>query len=85
MRGKMGYLALGGFGKPATEAKIMDGWDLALVVIAGYAAVVGLVRLMNRRRNQLIEELMQEAAQQKLRHPLKVVAEQAPPRQSKVA
>jgi hypothetical protein len=76
----MGYLVLGGPCEPATEAKIMDGWDLALVVIAGYAAVVGLVRLMNRRRNQLIEELMQEAAQQRLRHPLKVVAEQAPPR-----
>jgi hypothetical protein len=79
----MGYLALGCLGEPAKGAKTMDGWDLALVVIAGYSAVVGLVRLMNRRRNQLIEELMQEVAQQKLRHPLKVVAEQAPPRPSR--
>lgn len=35
----------------------MDGWDLALLGIAGYLAAMGLVRLMIRRRNQLAEQL----------------------------
>jgi len=62
----------------------MDGWDLALMGAAGYVAVVGLVRLMNRRRNQLIDELMQEAAERR-RHPVKPGPPQAAPRQGKVA
>jgi len=59
----------------------MDGWDLALMGAAGYAAVVGLVRLMIRRRNQLINELLQEAAQR--RHPVKPGLAQAAQRQAK--
>ncbi len=43
----------------------MDGWDLALLAIAGYAAIVGLARLMNRRRSQLVNELLEEAARQR--------------------
>jgi len=38
----------------------MDSWDLALLVVAGFAAVVGLARLMNGRRRQLAEELSAE-------------------------
>jgi hypothetical protein len=63
----------------------MDGWDLALVGAAGYTAVVGLVRLMNRRRNQLVDELMQEVADQRRLHPVKPGPPQAGPRQGKVA
>lgn len=63
----------------------MDGWDLALMGAAGYVAVVGLVRLMNRRRNQLIDELMQEAAQRRRLHPVKPGPPQATPRHGKVA
>jgi len=63
----------------------MDGWDLALVGAAGYTAVVGLVRLMNRRRNQLIDELMQEVAEKRRLHPGKPGSPQAAPRQRKVA
>jgi len=57
----------------------MDGWDLALMGAAGYTAVVGLVRLMNRRRNQLIDELMQEVAEQRRLHSVKPGPAQAAP------
>jgi hypothetical protein len=39
----------------------MDSWDVTLLVVAGYLAVVTLVRLMARRRNQLYEEFNQQA------------------------
>ena len=35
----------------------MDGWSVGLLVGAGYVAVMGLVRLMLARRNQLMREL----------------------------
>ena len=34
----------------------MNGWDVALLVIAGYVAVTALVRLMTWRREQLLSE-----------------------------
>jgi hypothetical protein len=34
----------------------MDGWDVALLVAAGYVAVSALVRLMIRRRDQAVGE-----------------------------
>jgi len=42
----------------------MDGWDIALLVVAGYVAATALVRLMLRRRDQMIELLRGQAAQQ---------------------
>ncbi len=39
----------------------MDHWDLVLLVVAGYLAVMALVRLMMRRRNDLVEELHTQA------------------------
>jgi len=41
----------------------MDGWDIALLVLAGYLAVVALVRLMIRRRDQLLRQLELEVKQ----------------------
>ena len=38
----------------------MNGWDLALLVAAGYVAAVTLVRLMIRRRDQLLERFRNE-------------------------
>jgi hypothetical protein len=38
----------------------MNGWDVALLVVAGYVAVTALVRLMLRRRNQTIDEFRQQ-------------------------
>lgn len=35
----------------------MDRWDVALLVVAGYFAVMTLVRLMIRRREQLVVQL----------------------------
>ncbi len=56
----------------------MDGWDVALLVAAGYVAVTALVRLMIRRRNQAVAEFHKQLAQEKqrrkverLKHPSK--------------
>jgi hypothetical protein len=43
----------------------MDSWDVTLLVVAGYLAVVTLVRLMARRRNQVFEELRQKVEEEK--------------------
>ena len=45
----------------------MDGWNLALLAIAAYVAIVALVRLMIRRRDTLVGELVEEAEQTKRR------------------
>ncbi len=45
----------------------MDGWDVALLVVSGYVAVVTLVRLMARRRNQMMEEFRRELKKEKRR------------------
>ena len=45
----------------------MDGWDVALLVAAGYLAVTALVRLMIRRRNQLVEHFRQDVKREKRR------------------
>lgn len=53
----------------------MHGWDLALLVIVGYMSGLALVRLMVRRRDQMLEELRRQmeedpkrGAEQKARH-----------------
>jgi hypothetical protein len=38
----------------------MDNWDITLLVIAGYFAVMGLMRLMARRRDQVLNQLQQQ-------------------------
>ena len=38
----------------------MDGWDIALYVLAAYLAVRILVRMMAARRDRLIEQFRQE-------------------------
>ena len=45
----------------------MDGWDVALVVVAGYVALVTLVRLMIRRRDQLMDEFRRKMRKEKRR------------------
>ena len=45
----------------------MDGWDLVLLAVAGYVAVVALVRLMARRRDQLHDEFRDGVAKEKRR------------------
>lgn len=43
------------FGKDAGES--MDGWDVALLVVVSYIAVMALVRLMVGRRDRLIKDM----------------------------
>ena len=45
----------------------MDGWDLTLLVVAGYVAVVTLVRLMARRRDQMLDEFRRKLKKEKQR------------------
>lgn len=40
----------------------MDGWDLAILVATGYLAIMALVRLMIRRRNQVVEDFRAKMA-----------------------
>jgi hypothetical protein len=53
----------------------MDGWDVTLLVVAGYVAVTSLVRLMVRRRDQMLEELRGEVAREKNRKNAKKAAD----------
>jgi len=41
----------------------MDDWDIALLAVSGYIAVMALVRLMNSRRNQVIERIRSQMEQ----------------------
>ena len=45
----------------------MEGWDIALLAAAAYLAVTSLVRLIVRRRNQLVREILRQAGQESQR------------------
>lgn len=45
----------------------MDGWDIVLLGMAGFVAIVALVRLMLRRRDQLVERFRRDLKQQRRR------------------
>ncbi len=45
----------------------MDGWDVALLVAAGYVAVSALVQLMIRRRDQAVGEFRAQLAKEQRR------------------
>jgi hypothetical protein len=40
----------------------MDRWDVLIVAVAAYVAVMTLVRLMARRRNELVGQVRQQVA-----------------------
>ena len=42
----------------------MNAWDVAILSVAAYVAVVTLVRLMRRRRDAVIAQLQTEVAAQ---------------------
>jgi hypothetical protein len=46
---------------------LMDNWDVTLMIVAGYLAVVALVRLMRRHRDGLLEEMRRQIAKEKRR------------------
>jgi hypothetical protein len=43
----------------------MDAWDVALLVVAAFVAVMALVRLMTRRHRQVLDEFRREIEQHK--------------------
>ena len=45
----------------------MDAWNVAILAAAGYVAVTALVRLMIRRRNQMLEQFRREVDKEKRR------------------
>ena len=45
----------------------MNSWDVVLLVVAGYLAAMALVRLMIRRRDQLLDEFRQRMKAEKKR------------------
>ena len=42
----------------------MNAWDVAILLVASYIAVIALVRLMRRRRDAAIAQLQAEVAVQ---------------------
>jgi hypothetical protein len=42
----------------------MDRWDVVIILGAGYVAIMSLVRLMARRRNQSVEQIRGQITQQ---------------------
>ncbi len=42
----------------------MDRWDVLIVAVAGYVAILSLTRLMANRRNELIEQAREQIATQ---------------------
>ena len=45
----------------------MDSWSIALWVVAGYIAVVALMRLMAHKRNEVMAEFRGEVEKEKNR------------------
>jgi len=43
----------------------MESWDIALLVVVAYLAVVALVRLMARHRDQLVERFRRDVQREK--------------------
>ena len=40
----------------------LSGWDVGILAIAGYVAIVMLVRLMRHRRDQIVSRLQAQVA-----------------------
>jgi hypothetical protein len=43
----------------------LDRWDVILMLVAGYVAVMSLVRMMARRRDQLVADVEQQLKAQR--------------------
>ncbi len=64
----------------------MDGWSIALWVVAGYIAVVALMRLMTHKRNEVMAEFRGEVEKEKNRRKAAAAAaKQLKPPRGKVA
>jgi hypothetical protein len=47
--------------EPETTMPAIDGWEWVLLVGGAYLAVINLVRLMNRRRDAILDEIRTQA------------------------
>ncbi len=43
----------------------MDRWDVLIILSAGYVAVMALARLMAARRDELVDQVRDQIAEQK--------------------
>ena len=59
----------------------MDSWNLVLLAVAAYLAVVTLARLMLRRRNQLMAQFRHEVEKEKGRRNARSENRPRPPRE----
>ena len=41
----------------------MDRWDVIIILIAGYLAIMALVRMMARLRNQVVNHVREQISQ----------------------
>ena len=49
----------------------MDSWDWALLAVAGYVAVLSLVRLMSNHRDKVLSQFREQINQERMRKPRK--------------
>ncbi len=42
----------------------MDRWDVIIILVAGYVAVMSLVRLMSSRHNQMLVQIREQLTKQ---------------------
>ncbi len=42
----------------------MDRWDVIIILVAGYVAVMTLVRLMSSRHNQMLVQIREQLTEQ---------------------
>lgn len=61
----------------------MDRWDIALLVVAAYFSGLALLRLMVRRRDQMVRDFQRQMEQQRERK--KKAESQEPARPSRAA
>ncbi len=59
----------------------MDAWNVAILLAAGYVAVITLARLMIRRRNQMMEQFRHEVEHEKRRRETDKPKSQPPQRE----
>ena len=61
----------------------MDGWQLALLAVSGYMAVVTLIRLMQKHRDRLYAQLEAELERQRAERKAKKKAEREAAKQAR--
>jgi len=49
------------------DAVNMDGWDVAILIVAGYIALITMIRLMAARRDSYMRELHSQIQQERQR------------------